>query len=256
MSDRYIKLVFDGESSENTKIETGIPQGSPVSPILFLIYIKFLFKEIDIDKEFKLSIPSYMDDIAILASSRDLEMNCKILQRIANKLIEWGLLNCIEFDKDKTELIHFYKGYIEEDKSLILSNTTAILPKTEVKWLGIWFDRKLSFKTHIDKVLAKANRVYHQIYRLANCSKGLSFQAMRQLYTACITSIADYGVPIWWKGQRHYLERYIKLQNSMLRKILGAFKTSPTAAMEIEASILPVRIRFKKICQNYAFRAI
>jgi hypothetical protein len=42
----------------------------------------------------------------------------------------------------------------------------------------------------------------------------------------------------------------------MLRKILGAFKTSPIAAMELEAAILPVRIRFDKICQNYAFRAI
>ena len=42
----------------------------------------------------------------------------------------------------------------------------------------------------------------------------------------------------------------------MLRKILGAFKTSPIAAMEIEASILPVRIRFDKICQNYAYRTL
>jgi ribonuclease HI len=42
----------------------------------------------------------------------------------------------------------------------------------------------------------------------------------------------------------------------MLRKILGAFKTSPIAAMEIEASILPVEIRFEKICQNYAYRAL
>jgi hypothetical protein len=42
----------------------------------------------------------------------------------------------------------------------------------------------------------------------------------------------------------------------MLRKVLGAFKTSPIAAIEIEASILPVRIRFEKICQNYAYRTL
>jgi hypothetical protein len=70
---------------------------------------------------------------------------------------------------------------------------------------------------------------------------------MRQLYLACITSIADYGVPIWWKGQKNLLERYQKLQNNMLRKILGAFKTSSIAAMEVEASILSVEIRFEKI---------
>jgi hypothetical protein len=42
----------------------------------------------------------------------------------------------------------------------------------------------------------------------------------------------------------------------MLRKVLGAFKTSPIAAMEIEVSILPVKIRFEKICQNYAYRTL
>ena len=42
----------------------------------------------------------------------------------------------------------------------------------------------------------------------------------------------------------------------MLRKVLGAFKTSPVKAMEIEASILPVKIRFEKICQNYAYRTL
>ena len=42
----------------------------------------------------------------------------------------------------------------------------------------------------------------------------------------------------------------------MLRKILGTFKISPIAAMKIEASILPVRIRFEKICQNYAYRTL
>src|SRR5271170_1342315 len=89
ISDRSIRLAFDGESTEKTKIETGIPQGSPVSPILFLIYIRFLFEEIDIDEEeLELSIPSYMDDITIRVSTTDLENNCRILQKIADKLVE------------------------------------------------------------------------------------------------------------------------------------------------------------------------
>ena len=100
----------------------------------------------------------------------------------------------------------------------------------------------------MDKALAKANRVFHQISRLANCNRGLLYQAIRQLYLAYITSIADYGVPIWWKGQKNLLERYQKLQNSILRKILGTFKILLIAVMEIEASILLVRIRFEKIC--------
>ncbi len=74
------------------------------------------------------------------------------------------------------------------------------------------------------------------------------------MYIACITSIVDYGVPIWWNNQKHLLEKFQRLQNAALRTILGAFKTSPTKAMEIEAVIPPSRVRFEKTCYNYAVR--
>ena len=50
--------------------------------------------------------------------------------------------------------------------------------------------------------------------------------------------------------------KYEKLQNQALRKILGAFKTSPISAMEIEAAILPVSVKFNKLCQNYTIRIL
>jgi hypothetical protein len=108
----------------------------------------------------------------------------------------------------------------------------------------------------VDKALAKTNRVFHQINRLVNCNRGLTYQAMRQLYLVCITSIADYGVLIWWKGQKNLLKRYQKLQNNMLRKALEVFKPFFIVIMEIEAFILSIRIRFEKICQNYAYRTL
>ena len=52
----------------------------------------------------------------------------------------------------------------------------------------------------MEKKIADATRVFHQIARLSNTEKGLSFQAMRQLYIACIVLIADFEVSIWWKN--------------------------------------------------------
>ena len=77
---------------------------------------------------------------------------------------------------------------------------------------------------------------------------------MRQLYIACIVSIADFGVPIWWNNQKFLLDKYQKLQNLALRKILGAFKTSPIMVMELKAAIPSPKIRFNKICMNYSLR--
>ena len=79
---------------------------------------------------------------------------------------------------------------------------------------------------------------------------------MRQLYIACISLVADYGVPVWWNNQKNMLEKFQKLQNIALRKMLGAFKTSPINAMELEASIPPPKVRFERICKNYAWRIL
>ena len=97
-------------------------------------------------------------------------------------------------------------------------------------------------------------RIFYQITRLFNTERDLSFQAMRQLYIVCITSVADYGVPIWWNNQKSLLEKYQKLQNAALRKILGAFKTSLYMTMKLEAAIISSKARFDRICKNYALR--
>ena len=153
----------------------------------------------------------------------------------------------------KTELIHFDHSNRSLKKSVKIMNN-RIQPQETVRWLGIWFDRKLSFKIHVEKRLAAANRMFHSISKLANTERGLSFQAMRRLYIACVNSIADYGVPVWWKNQQHLLDKFNKLQNSALRKILRAFKTSPVSAMEIKAALSPTIIKFEKLYKNYALK--
>ena len=98
--------------------------------------------------------------------------------------------------------------------------------------------------------------MFYSISRLANTERGLSFQAMQKLYIACIISIADYEVPIWWKNQQFLLDKFNKLQNNTLHKILEAFRTSPITVMKIKAGIEPVSVRFEKICKNYALRIL
>ena len=89
---------------------------------------------------------------------------------------------------------------VNESDTKVKLNTFEVLPQPMIKWLGIYLDPKLLFHEHVKRKVCEATRVFHQIERLSNTERGLSFQAVRQLYIACITSVADYGVPIWWKG--------------------------------------------------------
>ena len=84
MNDRYLQLTFDGNKQEKTSFKIGISQGSPVSPILFLIYIRNIFPEINI---MYIRSPSYVDDIALSYSSNSIKNNYEMLELTAEKLL-------------------------------------------------------------------------------------------------------------------------------------------------------------------------
>lgn len=193
LTNRKLKLAFDNEIMNNSvSINAEIPQDSSILSILFLIYISQLFK---CNSNLAVRLISYIDNIAIVVLSKIIQENCKLLQYTARKLINWRKNHYIEFDMKKTELIHFSHSNKSLKYSVRIMNN-SIFSKEMVRWLGIWLDRKLSFKIHVEKRIAVITRMFYSISRLANTERDLSFQAMRQLYIACIVSIADYGVPI------------------------------------------------------------
>src|SRR5947207_8119168 len=252
MNNRYVQLAFDGNKQEKTRVEIGIPQESPISPILFLIYIRDIFSEIN---SMQIRSPSYVDDIGLVASSETIEENCLMLENAAEKLLQLQNQNNIQFDMKKIELIHFHtKRSIDNSNFPVTIRNNQMQFKNLIRWLGVWLDSKLSFKEHVKIKISAATRIFHQIVKLFNTERCLSFQAMRQLYIACITSVADYEVSIWWNNQKFLLEKYQKLQNAALKKILEAFKTSFYMTMKLEAAIISLKARFDTICKNYALR--
>ena len=250
LSNRTLRLSFDGQMEKFSKLETGIPQGSPISPILFLIYIRDLFPRI------AAKVLSYIDDISLTVASTSLRKNIRILEREAAKIFEMGAKNAIEFDLEKTELMHFTTGKEAKTANLRLPNGKIINPKEIVKWLGITFDPGLTFKKHVATRTSQVRSAFQRMTRLANTAKGLSPFAVRQLYLACVTSVADYGSPIWWRGQAQFERPLQALQNLALRKILGVFKTAPIVPMEVEAALQPPNVRLNASIRNYAIRAL
>ena len=248
LEQRTLQLEFDGERESFSEIKTGIPQGSPVSPILFLIYIQGLFTSNTV------KIISYMDDITLTTASSSLNKNIKILEREASKVINLGLKDAVQFDLTKTELMHFTGIKKAQEMSITLPDGKTVQPSQSIKWLGIWFDPGLKFRKHIKIRTSQATQSFFRMARLANTEKGLSPAALRQIYLACVISIADYGSVIWWKGQNYIADALQKIQNLALRKILGVFKSAPILPMEVEAALAPPRVRLHKNIQRFALR--
>lgn len=249
---RIIRLSFDGDIEMFVLVPTGIPQGSPVSPILFLIYISNLFSS---NAVFHIS---YVDDVTISVATRTLEENMRILQREADKLMATGLTMSIQFDPSKIDLMHWIvpkkKNKTKEMPDFILPDGTPMPAKKTVKWLGIHFDAGLTFKEHVHTRVNKAKQAFYRLQRITNSERGLSALATRQIYLACVQSVAPWGCQLYWHGQPFIKLAFQKLQNLGMRKILGTFKTTPAKTMEIEAALPPPEVLLHSYLQDYAFR--
>ena len=111
-------------------------------PILFLIYIRDLFKSSSITHL------SYTNDISLTAAFKSYKKNIAILEQKVKNIFEIRKNNAIDFDIKKIDLIHFFISP-KLKPSLKLPNRTIIEPSRLVRWLGVYFDSNLKFKEHI-----------------------------------------------------------------------------------------------------------
>ena len=135
---------------------------------------------------------SYVDDITLTAASKSYKQNVKILEREVKEFVNLGKEYSISFDIEKTELIHFYSRK-KNTLNITLLNGDILEASKLVKWLGIHFNVNFTFKEYRAIRTSLAKQMFYRINRLSSISKGLSPFAIRQLYLACITSVADYS---------------------------------------------------------------
>jgi len=137
----------------------------------------------------------------------------------------------------------------------------VVKPESTVRWLGVYFDRKLRFQKHATILAARGENAVSGLTMLANTARGLSQTHLRHLYLACVSPKILYACPVWWTGHQYQIKPLEKVQRRALRLICAAFCTTPTEALEIEASIPPIKhqanlhkkrcaIRFNKLSTN------
>ena len=123
-----------------------------------------------------------------------------------------------------------------------------------VRWLGVHFDRKLLFNRHVKIIVARGENAVNAMSMLANTVRSLSQAHLRRLYLSCVVPKILYACPTWWNNTKCQAKPLEKVQRKALLLICAAFKTSPTTALEVEASIPPLKIQANLISCRYAIR--
>ena len=229
LSERKAAICVDGARGEMTKVENGIPQGSPISPILASFYSVGLLDLFEKNPNSHIQDPllpddptittlfMYVDDGKLTVSSKSLETNVKILSSAYRRVNQWLQKAGLTLDKNKRELMYYTWRRLDGSPAIRLpeedGSISTIPTSSTVRWLGVYFDRKLLFNKHVTKIASRAEAAIANMSMLANTTQGLSHYYLRQLYKTYILPIISYASVVWWTGKKRHIGAINKVQN-------------------------------------------
>ncbi|CAA7270890.1 unnamed protein product [Cyclocybe aegerita] len=216
--------------SDSRSADVGVGQGSALSPVISGLFIAPVMKLFYIKAApLNMTLLSFVDDGTILAQSKQLD--------------------------DNNVGLHAYNpsldlGYAPH------TGATPLKPKTYWRYLGFYFDRRLTFHENVHYYATKAFTTVQAMRMLGNSTRGLSPKQRRLLYRSCVVPIATYGYCLWYfdgarnKGAMNQLKR---MQRKAALWITGAFRTSPTGGLEALAGLIPVHLMLKKLATRAVY---
>ena len=187
-------LVFQGAPGTPAPVNVGAPQGSPISPLLFLIYVSPL--------HFRISrglIVSYVDDFALTTVPLSYGGNIRRLQELFGTIQAKAARLGISFSILKTELIHWRtpsQRHLPMCLSPIQLDGEIFHPCESLRWLGYWFTPTLSTSTDFSRPLALAEEAFALIRRLSPPRAGLAPYLCHGLATSLVGPILLYGADL------------------------------------------------------------
>ena len=250
LEDRTIQVRVGSTLSDLYDQEQGVPQGAILSTTLFNVKLNDIINCLD----YKTDGSLYVDDFCICFRSKNMRTIERHLQQCLNRIEDWATRNGFKFSKSKTQCVHFcQQRKIHNDPALYIYGS-QIPVVAESKFLGVIFDRKLSFIPHIKYVKAKCLKTLNLLKVLSHTSWGADRTTLLHLYRSLIRPKLDYGSIVYGSARKSYLQMLDTVHNQGLRLALGAFRTSPVSSLNVEADEPSLWLRREKLSLQYAIR--
>ncbi len=218
LSGRSQCVCSNGEISDFNSISLGVPQGSILGPILFLLYINDLPSAIK-----KCSVNLFADDTMFYASSSDPASAMLDLQEDINNSADWFRINRLSINTKKSCVQQIKSRYnqaqFDEIPDISMDGLT-LETKGNIKYLGVHIDNQLNWSTHVDETYKKIAPKMHLLRRL---SRILPFESLNCLYNSIIKPHFDYCLAVWGNCSQSDIIKLQRLQNRIARIVSNNF---------------------------------
>ena len=210
LNDRTQQVTIQGENSDFRDVTSGVPQGSILGPLLFVIYIN------DLAKTTNSSVFLYADDTKIFRPIKT-EKDKEILREDLHKLQAWSDKWLLKFHPDKCKHLEIGQKNNQSQYKLNINSKDHILEKvTEEKDIGVLIDTKLSFENHISQKIKKANSIFSLIRRSFS---DLNIKNFNPLFNSLVRSQLEYASSVWSPFKKKHIENIENVQRRATKQV-------------------------------------
>ena len=215
LNDRKQFVNINGTDSSQKPIEYGVPQGSVLGPLLFIIYINDL-PNISKFAHFIL----YADDANIIVTGQNVHEVMLKVEQLCNDIVKWVDNNGLALNLKKTKYMVFSRQRIDTSNIEIKINKVKIEEKNESRFLGVIMDNKLNWSQHIAAVRSKMSKYIGVMYKIKN---RLPLQVRVQIFQSFVQSHLNYCSLVWGYAAKSHIESLFRKQKQGMRAIMPGY---------------------------------
>ena len=215
LSNRKQYVSTNGENSSLTQIKYGVPQGSILGPLLFIIYIN------DIPNICKIAkFILYADDANIIITGKDEIEVWEELQKINTALVNWVNSNGLALNLKKTKYMIFTRKREVNLSLYVVINKTKIERKNEARFLGVIVDEKLNWTKHIQAIKSKMSKYVGIMYKIKH---SIPLQARLLIYHSLVQSHLNFCSSVWGFSCKSNIDSLHTVQKKAIRAVMPGY---------------------------------
>ena len=228
LTERTQNVKYKSFISREIKVHSGVPQGSHLGPLLFLIFIN------DIGRHLSCSFLLFADDLKLFCVIKS-KSDCDILQTNLNVLFNWCELNKLNLNIKKCKVM-CYTGSRSPIKVAYTIDNDIIEEVETFKDLGVTFDCKLKFAQHVENIVNKSYKMLGFVRRMT-----IDFQdqnVMKILYLTLIRPILLHASPVWSPFYNNHIKKIESIQHRFLNSVAFKLRHNPLPSVSHDYSYI------------------